>query len=105
MAEILAEVAAKKTCTALAEATGTVKILSFAPFAVEPANVLDLAFKDVAINDDVAISIFKKALANLVDKGLQQQIMRQEVDPSSRIMLFSNFLEALLAQQELAGER
>lgn len=105
MAETLAEVAAKKTCTALAEATGKVKILSFAPFEVQPANVLDLTFKDVAINDDVAISIFKQALVNLVDKGLQQRIMSQQVDPSSRIMLFSNFLEALLAQQELGGDR
>jgi len=101
MAETLAEVAAKKTCTALAQATGKVTILSFDPFQVEPANVLDLTFKAVAINDDVAISIFKKAVANLVDQSLQLRIMGQGVDPSSRIILFSNFLEALLAEQEL----
>jgi hypothetical protein len=105
MAETLAEVAAKKTCTALAEATGEVKILSVTPFQVQPANVLDLTFKDVAIADDVAVSIFKKAVANLVDESLQLRIMGQEVDPSSRINLFANFLEAMLAEQELGGDR
>jgi hypothetical protein len=103
MAETLAEVAAKKTCTALAEATGKVKILSVTPFQVQPANVLDLTFKEVAIVDDVAVSIFKKAVANLVDESLQLRIMGQEVDPSSRISLFANFLEAVLAEEELGG--
>lgn|SRR5262249_41355098 len=104
MAETLAEVAAKKTCTALAQATGKVKILSFEPFQVQPANVLDLTFKDVAVNDDAAIAIFKRAAANLVDESIQLRILGQEIDPSSRIILFSNFLEALLAQQELRGD-
>ena len=104
MAETFAELAAKKTCTALAEATGQVTILSFDPFRVEPADVLDLTFNAVAINDDVAISTFKRAAANLVDQSLRFRIMDQEVDPSSRIMLFSNFLEALLAEQELRGQ-
>ena len=105
MAETLAEIAAKKTCTALAEATGLVKIISFNPFKVTPENVLDLNFKDVAINDDVAIDIFKKAVASLVNEDLRPKIMGQEIDASSRIMLFSDFLEALLAQQELGGDQ
>jgi predicted protein tyrosine phosphatase len=103
MAETLAEVAAKKTCTALAEATGLVQIISFDPFKVKPENVLDLTFKDVAVNDDAAISIFKKAVATLVVEDLKLKVMGQEIDASSRIMLFSDFLEALLAQQELGG--
>lgn len=103
MAETLAEVAAKKTCTALAQATGLVEIISFIPFKVKPANVLDLTFKDVAINDDAAIAIFKKAVAALADEDLRPKILGQEVDSSSKIMQFSDFLEALLAQEELGG--
>ncbi len=103
MAESLAEIAARITCTACAVATGSVHVISFNPFVVNPPNLLQLTFKNVNIDDDARLAIFRKAASQLSPEGVQASILGQAIDPASQISDFADFLEALLAKDELGG--
>jgi len=101
-----AQKAGRITCSACALATSKVHIVSFEPFQVNPANVLDMTFASQNIAG-TQIDIFKKAAAELLpsnQKGRQDiaaKILAQAIDPKKKIFRFSNFLEAALAEQEV----
>jgi hypothetical protein len=106
MPETFAARAGRITCVACSIATSKVHIVSFEPFQVNPPNVLDTTFASQNI-DGTQIDIFKKAAADVLpatQKGREDiaaKILAQAIDPQKPIMRFSNFLEALIAQQEM----
>ena len=101
-----AQKAGRITCVACSIATSKVHIVSFEPFQVNPPNVLDTTFASQNING-TQIDIFKKAAADLLPssqkgrKDVAAKILAQAIDPEKKILRFSNFLEAVLAQQEV----
>ncbi|HMH12444.1 MAG TPA: hypothetical protein VK578_04995 [Edaphobacter sp.] len=96
-----AEQAGETTCSACAIASNLVHVTSIHPFAVNPPNLLQRGFSDVGIADIGTMAIFQKAAANLSPVAIRASILGQTIDPAQKIGVFSDFLEALLAQQEL----
>ena len=107
MTMTLAEKSARITCTACSIATSKVRIVSFDPFQVDPLDVLDTTFKDQNITE-TQVEIFKRAAAELIpsnQKGrqiIQAKVLAQAIDSKKKIMRFSRFLEACLAEQEVS---
>lgn len=96
-----AEQAAETTCSACAIASQLVHVTSIHPFVVNPPDLLQKKFSDIGIADIGTMAIFQKAAANLSPVAIRPSILSQSIDPSQKIGVFSDFLEALLAQQEL----
>lgn len=96
-----AEQAAEITCMACATASQIVHVTSIHPFTVNPPNLLNNKFSDVGIADIGTMAIFQKAAAALSPPAIRPSILGQTIDPSQTIGVFSDYLESLLAQQEL----
>jgi hypothetical protein len=96
MAKSALERAAEAVAIACATATTFVKILDFENFTVSPDNLLELQFKEVGIDDDSKITIFRQALIKILPDKLMGDLQKMDLSPGVVIKLAMNHVEALI---------